>query len=134
MTDFLPTIKSLVWFKQVVRFTMIGLFNNSIGYLVYLFLTYIGTAPRFTMTCLYIIGTCLAYFGNRNYTFSELGNKQNSKVRFVIVYLIGYGINFFILLFFVDHLHYPHQWVQGAAIFIVAGFLIYRYEIFCISA
>ena len=46
--------------------------------------------------------------------------------------LFGYLLNFVILLTFVDRLGYTHQWVQAAAIIIVAGFLFitFKYYVF----
>ena len=39
-------------------------------------------------------------------------------------------LNLGILAIFVDHFGYAHQWVQAAAIMIVAGFLFFAFKYF----
>ncbi|MNY40732.1 GtrA-like protein [compost metagenome] len=44
-------------------------------------------------------------------------------VRYVIAHGVGYLINIGLLSVFADHFSVPHQWVQLAAVFIVAAFM-----------
>lgn len=55
---------------------------------------------------------------------------MGAGVRYVIAHCIGYLINLSILILMVDKFGYPHQWVQAAAIFIVAGFLFLMFKFF----
>lgn len=122
--------KSKLSFKQLIRYTFIGLVSNLIGYLIYLVITYIGVTPKITMTLMYAMGATIGYAGNRIFTFSHKGNLAGSSFRYLIVHFFGYFINLAILTIFVDHLMYPHQSVQAVAVFVVAGFLFIGYKFF----
>jgi len=117
---------------QLARYGLVGIASNISGYLVYLLLTYLGGDPKVTMTMLYIIGASIGYYGNRQWTFAHKGTMLKSGAKYFIAHLIGYLINLSTLLIFVDKLGYPHQWIQAAAIMIVAGFLfmVFKYYVF----
>ena len=117
-------------FRQVLRYAVVGIANNSIGYLIYLLLTHLGAAPKLTMTLLYCAGATLGYAGNRRFTFAHRGNVMASGQRYLVAHFLGYLMNLAILIVFVDRLGYPHQWVQAAAIFIVAVFLFIAFKFF----
>jgi|APCry1669189534_1035231.scaffolds.fasta_scaffold113985_2 hypothetical protein len=116
--------------KQLTRFAFVGIISNFAGYLIYLFITHLGMAPKFTMTLMYIVGATIGYFGNRNFTFSDKGSLIGSGLRFLLAHLCGYCLNLFILIIFVDHFEYPHQLVQAVAIFVVAIFLFFVFKFF----
>jgi putative flippase GtrA len=84
------------------------------------------------MTILYSIGAGLGYVANRKFTFRSHAGILSSGLKYVIVYGMGYLMNLSLLIYFSDQLGYPHQWVQGMAIFVVAGFLFLamRYFVF----
>ena len=118
--------------EQIVRYGLVGVASNLFGYVVYLLITYLGVEPKVTMTLLYVFGASIGFFGNRQWTFAYKGNWLESGVRYTIAHVFGYLINLLILLTFVDRLGYSHQWVQAAAIILVAGFLFlaFRYFVF----
>lgn len=116
--------------KQLFNYSIVGLVNNSVGYAVYLLMTYLGATPKLTMTLLYCVGATIGYTGNRNLTFAYEGNVFGSSVRYFIAYYLGYCINLAILVVFVDKLDYAHQWIQAIAIFVVAGFLFIALKFF----
>jgi putative flippase GtrA len=117
-------------FIQLVRYGVIGLANNSIGYLIYLLLTHFGATPKVTMSILYVVGATIGFWGNRKLAFEYKGDVMGSGTRYVITHCLGYLVNLSILFVMVDKLGYPHQWVQAAAIFIVAGFLFLMFKFF----
>ncbi len=115
-----------MWHREttrLMRYAIVGVISNAIGYSIYLLITWLGAGPKITMTLLYAVGTGAAYFGNRRWTFGHTGAALPSIIKFCLAYGAGYGINWALLAYFVDHAHYPHQWVQAVAIFVVAGFL-----------
>jgi putative flippase GtrA len=116
--------------KQLTRFAFVGIVTNFAGYLLYLLITRLGVAPKITMTILYAVGATMGYFSNRNFTFSDKGSLIGSGLRFLLAHLCGYCLNLFILIIFVDHFHYPDQWVQAIAILVVAGFLFIAFKFF----
>jgi len=108
---------------HLFSYAMIGVATNLVGYSVYLLLTSLGNTPKITMTVLYVIGASISFFANKKITFSYKDDVLGSGIRFTITHLFGYLLNFLILMVFVDKLGYPHQLIQGIAIFVVAGFL-----------
>jgi putative flippase GtrA len=118
--------------QQLIRYGLVGAASNASLYFVYLLITYFGVEPKKVMTVLYIVGAFLGFIGHRKWTFTHKGALLGSGARYFIAHLFGYLINFLILLTFVDRLGYSHQWVQAAAIIVVAGFLFvtFRYFVF----
>lgn len=117
-------------FSQLVSYALVGIVSNSIGYLVYLSLTYIGTTPKITMTFLYAVGAVIGFVGNRNLTFAHTGSQLASGMRYSMAHLVGYLINLTLLFVFADKLGYAHQIVQLIAIFIVAAYLFVAFKFF----
>ena len=118
--------------KQIAKYTIVGTFNNSLGYSAYLAATHFGATPKMSMTLLYCLGAAVGYFGNRNFTFSHNGHWLASSVRYLVAHFFGYVLNLCFLIIFVDYLSYPHQLVQAISIFVVAIFLflIFRFFVF----
>jgi len=116
--------------KQLLRYSMVGLTNNLISYLLYILVTYNGVEPKIAMTVLYIIGASINFLANKKFTFSDKGYMLNSGMRYVITYLLGLLLDFCILKIFFDKLGYPHQLVQGIATFVVGGFLFVCFKLF----
>lgn len=109
--------------KQLIRYGIIGIINNSLGYIVYLALTYSGITPKLAMSLIYGVVAALGFWGNRRLTFEHEGELLISATRYVIAYGVGYIINFIILILLVDMVGYSHRWVQAGAIGVVAIFL-----------
>lgn len=117
---------------QLIRYGLVGLASNGAMYFIYLLITYLGMEAKTAMTLVYIVGAFIGFAGNRKWTFAHRGAYSSAALRYVLAHLCGYLLNFMILYIFVDRLGYAHQWVQAAAIIIVAGFLfiIFKYFVF----
>jgi putative flippase GtrA len=115
---------------QLIRYGLVGVASNATIYCVYLLITYLGVEPKAAMTLVYTLGAFIGFIGNRKWTFAHQGNATHAALRYVVAHSFGYLLNFLILYIFVDHLGYPHQWVQAAAIIIVAGFLFIVFKFF----
>ena len=117
---------------QLIRYGLLGGATNLAVYFVYLLITHLGVEPKTAMTLIYGIGAVIGFIGNRKWTFVHSGNSSRAALRYVLAHLMGYFLNFLILFTFVDRLGYSHQWVQAAAIIIVAGFLflLLKYFVF----
>jgi len=127
--------------REIMRYGIVGVINNLIGYVVYLIVTFFWLDPKIAITIFYSIGAIIAYFGHAKYSFSQRHAKYSfsqrtmsfdTAVKFSIAYLIGYAINYLMLFILSDKLLYPHQLVQGLAIFVVAGilFCLLRFFVF----
>ena len=115
---------------QLFRYGLVGVITNLALYGGYLLITYLGVEPKKTMTLLYVVGAMIGFVGHRNWTFTHQGALLGAGTRYFIAHIFGYLINFLILLIFVDKLGYVHQWVQAAAIIVVAGFLFVTFKYF----
>jgi putative flippase GtrA len=115
---------------QLLSYSVLGVLSNSIGYMIYLFFTYLGVTPKVTMSLLYSVGAIIGFIGNHKVTFRHQENLLGTGVRYAIAQFLGYCMNFSILIVLVDKFKYNHQWVQGIAILIVAGFLFFACKYF----
>lgn len=117
---------------QFIRYAIIGLATNGIGYLLYLALTWGGLGHKLAMTLLYVTGVLLSFVLNRRWTFDHSGAVGWAMMRQWVAYGLGYLVNLVALLGLVDYLGYPHEIVQGLMVFTVAGmmFLLQKYWVF----
>jgi len=116
--------------RQLMRYALVGVASNAAIYVVYLIITCLGVEHKTAMTLVYVIGGFIGFVGNRKWTFAHRGSASGAVFRYVLAHLFGYSLNFLILFTFVDRLGYAHQWVQAAAILIVAGFLFIIFKFF----
>lgn len=121
---------SIHW--QLLRYTVVGLGSNVALYAGYLLATSLGMGHKTAMTLLYATGILVTFLFNRNWTFRDRGNKPGAFIRYIVIYGLGYLVNFAGLYLFVDKIGYPHQIVQGILILFVAMllFLLQRYWVF----
>lgn len=119
---------------QFIRYGIIGVTSNAISYSIFLLFTYMGFEPKKIMTLLYLLGTIMSYVGNWRWTFGGNGSFFGTSSRFLLAYLMGYVINFLLLLFLVDHVGYPYQLIQGLAIILIACFLFVMSKYFVFRA
>ncbi len=117
---------------QMIRYGVVGVLSNLSGYSIYILVTFMGLDPKIAVTIFYPVGATIAYFSHSKYSFTYKGRGIRPAFRYIIAHFVGYSVNFILLLVFSDKLGLPHQVVQAAAIFIVAGvlFLMFRYYVF----
>lgn len=95
------------------RFVIVGVINNVVGYILFLFMIYVlGIGHKITVTLLFAIGMIVSFLMNKKWTFKTSGNYSSSLLKFLIVYLLGYSLNIVIVAIFVDRLSYSSGWVQ----------------------
>lgn len=109
--------------QQLIRYGLVGVTSNLTIYCLYLLTTNLGLPSKVAMTFMYILGASIGFFGNKNLTFMYTGKAVHASIRYLIAQLAGYLLNLVALFIFVDQLGYAHQWVQAAAIIVVASFL-----------
>ncbi|WP_210162866.1 GtrA family protein [Pleomorphomonas oryzae] len=119
-------------FGQIVRYGVVGVLNNLLGYLIYLLVTWLWLDPKTVVALMYPIGATTAYFGHARYSFSYSGRASQGIVRYIVAHLIGYVSSIGMLFVFSDCLGFPHQLVQAVSIFVVAGilYILFRYYVF----
>lgn len=117
---------------QIVRYGMVGVLNNLLGYLIYLLITWLWLDPKTVVALMYPIGATTAYFGHARYSFAYSGRTSQGIARYIVAHLIGYVSSIGMLFVFSDCLGFPHQLVQAVSILVVAGilYLLFRYFVF----
>lgn len=117
---------------QLIRYGIVGLLNNLLGYLIYLLVTFFWLEPKVAITIFYPVGAITAYFGHLKYSFSYQGKKTNVFLRYVLTYIFCYGVNFTLLLLLSDKLNIPHQAVQAFSIIVIGVllFIMLKYFVF----
>ena len=117
---------------QIIRYAIVGVLNNLLGYFIYLLVTYFWLDPKVAITLLYPVGATTAYFGHSKYSFSHKGTKRHALWRYIVAHLISYGVNYLMLYILWEKFNFPHQAVQAGAIFVCAGvlFLLFKYFVF----
>lgn len=118
--------------RQLFRYGVAGLLTNLFGYMVYLLITFLGVDPKIVVSVIYPLSAVTGFFAHFRYSFSYRKGYSGAAIRYSIAHCIGYGVNVAMLYVLSDRLKFPHQAVQAAAIFVVAGilFLIFRYFVF----
>lgn len=114
--------------QQFFRYGLVGIISNLTVYCLYLLITHLGLPSKIAMTCTYVVGAFIGFFGNKNLTFSYTGKSVSATIRYVMAQLSGYLLNLIALFIFVDRLGYSHQWVQAVVIIAVAGFLFLAHK------
>lgn len=110
-------------FNQLIRYSIVGITANIIGYAVYILLTALGVSPKITISVLYSTLVVIGFFANRRFTFGHNNHIGLTAMRYLVVQLFGYLLNLSLLMLFVDWLGLAHQLVQFIAIIVVAIFL-----------
>jgi len=118
--------------KQFIRYAVVGLASNAIGYVLYIVLTRLGLGPKLAMSLLYGIGVLQTFVFNKRWTFGHRGAHGLVFLRYCVAYGFGYFINLLVLLVLVDQHGYSHEIVQGVMILSLAVmlFLLQKYWIF----
>lgn len=108
---------------QLLRYGIVGLASNALGYLLYLGLTFMGVGPKLAMSLLYGVGVIQTFVFNKKWSFRFEGAATPALIRYVTVYGAGYVVQFVGLMVLVDQVGLPHQWVMGGLILFVAVLL-----------
>jgi putative flippase GtrA len=117
---------------QALRFAIVGLASNGLGFCWYLLLTWQGMGPKMAMSLLFLIGTLQTFVFNKRWSFRYGGTDRMVLVRYMAVYGFGYLLNLVMLIVLVDYANLPHVPVQAAMICTVAGvmFVLQKFWVF----
>ena len=117
---------------QFLKYSLVGVASNAIGFCFYLFVTSIGLGSIPAMSIVYACAGLASFAGNKKWAFGD--NTRTSKIfpRYVVILITGYLTNLLLLLLLYRQFGLPHQWVQLIAIAVVATelFLLSKYYVF----
>lgn len=119
-------------FFQALRFGIVGVLSNSVGYCLYLLLTWIGMDYKLAMTLLFIVGVAQTFIINKKWSFKYSHQDKSVLLRYSASYGFGYMLNLGALILLVDHAGMPHSVIQAIMILIVAllMFLLQKFWVF----
>lgn len=118
----------------MICYGVIGLISNVALYLAYIFITANGVEHKLAMSVVYVLGVMQTFYFNKKFTFANGGQVGKSFARYCAAYALGYLLNFGFLFVLVDKLKFPHQFVQGGAIFVVAALIFVLQKIWVFRA
>lgn len=80
----------------------------------------------------YTIGLIASYVLNRKYTFNSMQRRSRELPRFLTVFAIAYGLNFFLLLVLIYSLgfHEGISQIMAGLAYVLASFLLNRNFVF----
>jgi len=120
---------------QFIKYIAIGAGTNSLGYGIYLLITWLGVGSIVGMSMVYASACLASFIGNKNWTFGAKTRSRKLLPRYLVVQLAGYLTNLALLLVLYGSLRVPHQLVQLLAMVVVAIelFLMNKYYVFRVS-
>ncbi|MDR3442157.1 MAG: GtrA family protein [Legionella sp.] len=113
-----------------ICYSIVGLSNNLLIYMIYLLMTFEGINPKLTIKILYPIAILTAFISHSKYSFKYQGKLKKVMGRYLSCYFICYCINYTILFIFIDEYKLPHQMVQAFSIFFIGGILFFMLKYF----
>jgi putative flippase GtrA len=115
-----------------MRFAIVGLASNAVGFCLYLVMTWSGVGHKLAMSILFCVGTVQTFVFNKRWSFQYRHHDRTVILRYFAAYCVGYVINLAALLVLVDYARFPHAPVQGAMILFVAAlmFMLQKFWVF----
>lgn len=115
-----------------IRFALVGVATNSLGYSAYLLLTFLRVPPLVCISFLYPLAIVTSYLGHQKYTFEHRSSGRQAFLRYMLIQITAYLVNITLLAILPSMLGIPHQIVQLFLIFLIAAilFLLYRLMVF----
>ncbi len=117
---------------QLIRYAAVGIGSNGVLYIAYLILTRIGIGPKLAMSLLYALGVIQTFVFNKRWSFRHGGAHGPAFVRYCTAYGLVYLANLGLLMLLVDRAGWPHQWVMGGLVVVMAivFFMVQKFWIF----
>ena len=89
--------------NKFVKFGLVGVLNTLINWIIFALLNFIGVYYIVANVIAYVIATANSYIWNSKWVFKyNVKNKKETTAKFVILNLIGLGLNTGILYLLVD--------------------------------
>jgi putative flippase GtrA len=109
-------------FKEIIAFNIVGAVNTVITYGIFSLLVFAGINYRISLVLEYCFGITFSFFLNKRFTFHHTGG-ITSRMIFSMAgsYLLVLGINFSLLVFLVEKLHFNSYIGQLIALSVSVG-------------
>lgn len=119
--------------RQAVKFGLVGTVNTAVGLLViYSLMLGFDFSPVFSNVGGYAVGLCVSFTLNSLWTFRQ-PMSLNTALRFLLAFVISYGVNLAVLLILIGPVRMSAEWAQILAImsytmsfFVISRMLVFR--------
>ncbi len=118
--------------KHLFSYTVIGVLNTIIGYIIIFYLTYIKILPEIANIVGYLVGFILSYILNKKYNFKSKNTHKKDFPKFILSMSVAYILNFITLIFFfrmLDYNIYLSQIISGI-VYLITGFILSKFYTF----
>ena len=122
--------------RQFIIYLIIGFFNTFFGFsIIFLCMYFFKFPPIISNIFGYSLGIIVSYFLNSKFTFKFKNKTKIVFVKFMIVFLISYLVNFIALIFLIHQLdiHEGLAQVISGIIYIILFYLLNKYYVFIYS-
>lgn len=123
--------------NQFLRYFSVGIFNTVFGYCIIFACMYlVKLSPEVSNVVGYLAGLTFSYILNRTYTFASQQKPSKEIVKFVLVFLVAYLLNFVVLILLIHKLsiHEGISQIVAGVFYVVSSFLMNKYYAFKVSA
>jgi putative flippase GtrA len=115
---------SYILVNQVLRFGLIGVTTNIVGYSLFVLCTlYLKFSPYLVISFLYPLAITATYILNKDHTFKQEKTLKKQKIIFITLYLSAYLLNILIFYIATSILLVPPYLAQGIAIIVLGIYL-----------
>jgi putative flippase GtrA len=92
------------WVRQFINFSMVGVINLVLSYIIYAFLIYASVHYQIANQASFWLSVLNGYLLNKYWVFNKQNvKKSNSQsVRYFVVYLFNYFLGIFLMYLYVD--------------------------------
>jgi putative flippase GtrA len=118
---------------ELIKFLVVGLFSNTINYMVCLILKISGYSLVMATSVGYVSGLSLSYYFGRVWVFNVRHNiRGSSLLRFLLVYAVG-GMGMVSIIAFLDRVstwNFTLIWIIGAVFAVSTNFIFSKWFTF----
>jgi len=107
-----------------VRFIITGAMNTGFSFIAYSLLVIVGVVPHLAVVIMYPLSILHSYLWNKFFTFRTKKRSGIELVRFVLVYLIIFGINYSVV-YVLTSVFYINPFIAGLVALAVSTILSY---------
>lgn len=118
---------------QLIKFLLVGVFNTALGYAVIFSCMYLLALSAVLSNVIgYSAGLIFSYTLNRTVTFKNISKSKTDIFRFLLVFLVAYFVNLFVLLFLIRVTGFNEGVAQVLAglVYVMVSFLLNKYYVF----
>lgn len=118
------------WFKlnEKLRFLILASFNMAIRYLIFVIIGIITGITRYqiVLACSWFLSVFIAFYSYKYLVFSSEGSHVREFIKSLIIWIMSYFLNVFLLTFLIEKLNFNAYIAQGiiiCLIFVINYFL-----------